>query len=79
MADPQTPGFDGRMIVHDQIAYLDVPEDHTWRHGDVLAVLQGDGPTQGEQIGAATVTGFENNQPIIDVHCFDDDEDAGAA
>jgi hypothetical protein len=59
----------GRLIVHDREIHLDVFEPLAV--GDTFEVVRGNGPREGELMGTAIVTGFEDGQPVLDVR-FDE-------
>ena len=58
--------YAGRLIVHDHETHLE--SDGDLLLGDTLEVIRGNGPREGDHMGVATVTGFENNgSPELDV------------
>ena len=65
----------GRLIVHDREMHLDVPS-RTLAVGDTVEVVRGNGPREGDRMGSATVTGFEDGSPVLSVH-FDGEAPAG--
>jgi hypothetical protein len=56
-----------RLIVHDREMHLDVPYG-VLAVGDTVEVVRGNGPREGDRMGTATVTGFENGSPVLAVH-----------
>jgi hypothetical protein len=57
---------DGRLIVHDREMHLEVFEE-TLAVGDTFEVVRGNGPREGDRMGTATVTGFEDGAPVLNV------------
>lgn len=58
-----------RLIVHDREMHLDVYDPLAV--GDTVEMIRGNGPREGDRIGTATVTGFEETgAPVLDLHFF---------
>ena len=55
------------LIVYDRESHLFVPEGDTLALGDTFEVYRGNGPREGERMGTATVTRFEDGSPVLDV------------
>ena len=45
--------------------------------GDTLDVIRGNGPREGDRMGTATVTAFEDGEPVLAVR-FDAQDDASS-
>ena len=60
--------FAGRLIAYDDELHLEVPRRHTLAVGDRLEMIRGNGPREGEPMGTATVTAFEDGLPVFVVH-----------
>jgi hypothetical protein len=58
--------YAGRLIVHDREMHL-APYTGTFAVGDAVEVIRGNGPREGDHMGTATVTGFENGSPVLSV------------
>jgi hypothetical protein len=61
-----------RLIVHNREMHLDVYG--SLDVGDTVEVIRGNGPREGHRMGTATVTGFEDGSPILNVR-FDSQPD----
>jgi hypothetical protein len=59
-------GYAGRLVVHDRETHLEPYTDLIV--GDVLEVIRGNGPREGDRMGTATVSGFEDGSPVLAVH-----------
>jgi hypothetical protein len=55
----------GRLIAYDREMHLEV--DATPAVGDTFEVIRGNGPREGERMGTATVTSFEDGAPVLNV------------
>lgn len=65
MTGRASPDYSGRLVVHDREMHLDVYDPLTI--GDTVEVIRGNGPREGDRMGTATVTGFEDGEPVLDV------------
>ena len=55
-----------RLIFHDRETHLEAPAPLAV--GDTVEVIRGNGSREGDRIGTATVTGFdEDGTPVLDV------------
>jgi hypothetical protein len=52
-----------RLLIHDREIHLDV--DEPLAIGDTIDVVRGNGPREGDRMGTATVTGFEDGSPVL--------------
>jgi hypothetical protein len=59
--------YAGRLMVYDREMHLDDP-DGTLAVGDIVEVIRGNGPREGDHMGTAAVTGFESGSPVLTVH-----------
>ena len=67
--------YAGRLVVHDRETHLE-PYADALIVGDVVKVIRGNGPREGDRMGVATVTGFEENgSPLLDVRFDEEDEE----
>lgn len=58
--------YAGKLVMHDRETHLDVYGPLAI--GDIFEVIRGNGPREGDRMGIATVTGFEDNgSPTLDV------------
>jgi hypothetical protein len=63
----QSPvGRNGRLVVHDRECHLDI--FRPLAIGDTVEVIRGNGPREGDHMGIATVTAFEDGVPTLVVH-----------
>jgi hypothetical protein len=53
----------GRVLIHDR--EIHVESDGPLAVGDTLDVIRGNGPREGDRMGVATVTAFENGLPVL--------------
>jgi hypothetical protein len=59
----------GRLIVHDRETFLEL--DRPAVAGDTVAIIRGNGVREGDSMGTATITGFdENGAPVLTMHLF---------
>lgn len=56
----------GRLIVHDRETHLE-PDTDTVTVGDTFEVIRGNGAREGGHLGFATVTGIEDDGPVLDI------------
>jgi hypothetical protein len=56
----------GRLIVYDREIHLETCAG-ALAVGDTVEAIRGNGPREGDHMGTATVTGFENGSPILSV------------
>lgn len=80
-------GYAGRLIVHDRVMHLEPALGVELAAGDTVEVIRGNGPREGDYMGSAIVTGFDDDgRPmlVVDfdngprVHCPPRDlDDAG--
>ena len=58
--------YAGRLYLHDREMHLDADVDYEL--GDVIEVVRGNGPREGDYMGTATVTGFDDDgRPTLDI------------
>jgi len=58
--------YSGRLLVHDQETHLE--PYGPLEVGAIVEVVRGNGPREGDRMGSATVTGFdENGAPLLEV------------
>jgi len=55
-----------RLTIFDHEMHLDV--FGPVKVGDVVEVVRGNGPREGDRMGAAVVTAIEDGAPVLDVH-----------
>lgn len=58
------PEFAGRLIAYDDELHLE-PHGDTLAVGDTLEMVRGNGPREGERMGTATITAFEDGAPVL--------------
>ena len=58
----------GRLVVFDHEMHLEVKDDALLMVGDTVEVFRGNGPREGDRMGTATVTAFEDGSPVLSVH-----------
>jgi len=56
---------EGWLIVYDREMHLESTDALVV--GDVVEVIRGYGPREGDRMGTATVSGFEDGSPVLDV------------
>jgi len=66
---------DARLIVHDREMHLETFTDLVV--GDAVEVIRGNGPREGDRMGTATVTAFENGNPVLVVYFGVDERQRG--
>lgn len=55
--------YAGQLIVHDREIHLEPDADVVV--GDVVEMIRGNGPREGDRMGTATVTGWEDGSPVL--------------
>ena len=64
--------YAGRLHVHDREMHLYPATEQTLAVGDVLEVVRGNGPREGDHMGEATVTALDDDGvPVLDVRLGD--------
>ena len=58
----------GRLTIHDRETYLESYPGRTLAIGATVDVIRGNGPREGDRMGTATITGYDDGGPILDVH-----------
>lgn len=62
-----TTDYSGRLVMYDRETHLE-PHGDTIGVGDTFELIRGNGPREGDSMGTATVTGFEDDgSPVLDV------------
>ena len=59
------PDHTGRLVAYDDEMHLQA--DRPLAVGDTFEVIRGNGPREGDRMGTATVTSFEDGEPILAV------------
>ena len=58
-----------RIFIFDNEIHLDAAAGFACSVGDTIEVVRGNGPREGDRMGTATVTGFnDDGGPILDFH-----------
>lgn len=65
-----------RLVVYDDEIHLDWYADDPLVVGSIVEVIRGNGPREGDRMGSATVTGFEDDGPVLYVHLEGDEREA---
>jgi hypothetical protein len=63
----EEPDFAGTLLVYDDGTHLEA--SRALAIGDTLRVIRGSGPREGDDMGTATITGFEvDGSPVLSIH-----------
>jgi hypothetical protein len=66
-AEDLPAGYVGRVVMYDDETHLQVDAGHTLAIGDLFMAYRGNGRREGDFMGTAIVTGFDDGGPTLTI------------